>query len=149
MTRDKRLEAGLEAVARVRDVRERDSRLGLTQALGELHQRQAVTAALLTQISALSGPAESAPGDFLQARTLAGLGSQLAAEAQADVVAAALLADTSRSHWSTDATRLAAVHLLLERRARARAEAEQREEARRLDEAATQGWLRARNGGAA
>ena len=145
----KRVDAGLLAVARVRDVRERDSRTGLHQAMGELRAHEERAATLRSQLAELAGPQQTTTNDFLQTRALAGLGSQLVVEARNDVASAQVFAGAARAHWSADAARLSAVELLLERRAAARAAEEQRQEAQRLDEAATQGWLRARNGGLA
>ncbi len=133
---------GLRAVSRVRDVRERDSRLGLQQALRE-------QAALQNRLDELQD-AMRAHGSFVSGdmhqfvalqQSLAVL-REAAAEARHDLEGAAVISASARSHWHHDKTRLSAVEGLLERRADERAAEAQTREAHELDDVAGRLWLR-------
>ncbi len=135
MTRPHPHDAGLRAVARVREVRERDGRLEVGEA--RLEQTRAVaTLDHLEQRLAAPVPVTGAAGGFAQARTaLLGLHEPLT-RARADVTAAEARAVDALARWQVARTRLAAVEGLLERRAEARAEEARRAEARELDDIA-------------
>jgi flagellar FliJ protein len=137
-------DAGMLAVARVRGVREQDSRLGLRQAAADEREagrrRDAVAARLAEADTAPEGDLAT----FLAAR--AG-GSALAAEtARADgaLSVAGTVTGSARDHWQRDRTRLAAVELLLERRAAARLAERTRRETAEVDDLVAARWLRAR-----
>ncbi|MCZ4497975.1 MAG: hypothetical protein JWQ74_528 [Marmoricola sp.] len=143
MTARHSADAGLHAVARVRGVRETDSRLGLRTALTEYRAAQASVDALRSRITASTfdtGPA----GAFLALReSLAVLGTMLiAAEAERD--SSQVISDAAYARWQSDRTRLAAIEMLLERRAANRRTEAARVEARELDEIAAQRWNAAR-----
>lgn len=133
---------GLAAVARVREVRETDSRIGLQQVLAE-------QAALTGRLSGLTAVLESAatepvcsPGALLAQRTaLANIGV-LAGETRSALATTEVVADEARVRWGADRARLAAVELLLERRATGRRTERARREAREADDLAAQAWAR-------
>lgn len=140
-------DAGLHAVARVRGVRETDSRIGLRTAWEETRAAQAQVDSLRTQLEEASAFTTGTAGSFLALRqTLQLLGDALiAAEAARD--AAQVISEAAYARWQADRTRLAAVENLLERRADARRAEAARKEAQELDDIATQRWLRARRAG--
>ena len=140
-------DAGMRAVARVRGVREQDSRLGLGRAFDD--EREAVRrhAAVCEQLAATPVPEGSLAG-FLAGRAA---GQRLATEtslARDGVEAARTVTTAAREHWRRDHTRLAAVELLLERRAEVRRAERARREAAEIDDLVAARWLRARRGGA-
>ncbi|WP_435746839.1 flagellar FliJ family protein [Nocardioides sp. SYSU DS0663] len=137
---------GLKAVARVREVRERDSRLGLQRAVSEHERHEENTAQLEAQLDRAAGAdATGAPADvaaYLAGRThLLGLGRAVGG-ARRQLDSAAVLRATADSHWQADHTRLSAVEGLLERRDEVRRAELVHEEAKELDDAAGRQWLR-------
>ena len=140
-----RSDAGMRAVARVREIRERDSRIGVQQAAAEQRARQAWLADLQHRAAAAPAPDQSIEQYRRTRDYLTALGEQIVA-AERSVAVATTLTESALSHWRVDRTRLGAVELLLERRAEARRAAAASEETKRLDEAAAQLWQR-RNGG--
>jgi flagellar FliJ protein len=138
---------GLRAVARVREVRERDSRLGLRHAADEHHARQ-LRADELDGIVRLHAAAAGAEGQGLpdwaaQRRALMALASA-ARHAHGEVEAAARLKAAAHEHWQRDRAQLGAVQHLLELRAAERRAEVARAEARELDDIGGQAWLRRR-----
>lgn len=137
---------GMQAVARVRGVRERDSRVGLQQALAEESARARRLDELDRQLAA--GPAfgaGSAASFVAQRHSLASLGDAVVA-ARVDLDASRRITESARAHWQRDKSRLSAVETLLEARAQERRAEAVRADTARLDEAATQLWLRGRAG---
>jgi flagellar FliJ protein len=137
-----RHDAGLHAVARVRRVRETDSRLGLRTAWAEHRTAQERVENLRAQLESGNLFSTGSAAAFLALRTsLQVLGDVLiAAETERD--AARLISETAYARWRYDRTRLDAVEMLLDRRrAKRRADAA-RAEARELDDIAAQRWLR-------
>ena len=139
---------GMFAVRRVRSVRETDSRIGLQQAVAE---RRAAGARVndLRQRLTRAGRAEetaAATSAFLASRaSLLALSDTLrAAERSWEV--SRTVTDAAQEQWRQDRARLAAIDLLLERRAEERRAEGLRREARELDEFASQRWLRDRDG---
>lgn len=137
-----RHDRGLQAVSRVRDVRERDSRLGLQQALREQVEVQTrlvrVQESMRQQASFESGDMNQ----YVAARQMLEVLREAASQIGQEVETAANLTASARAHWLRDKTRLSAVEGLLERRAdERRAEAETRE-AHELDDVAGRLWLR-------
>lgn len=133
---------GLAAVARVREVRETDSRIGLQQVLAE-------QAALTGRLTSLTGVLESAgvepvcsPGELLVQRTALANVGVLAGETRSTLATTEVVADEARVRWGADRARLAAVELLLERRAAGRRTERERREAREADDLAAQRWAR-------
>lgn len=128
-------DAGLRAVARIRDVQQRDSRLEVVEA--RRAQARSVAAldelcAMLTSPMAVDGPASG----FATGRTaLLGLVEPIA-RARTEVAAADARTVDALARWNVARSRLAAVEGLLERRAAARAAEARRVEARELDDIA-------------
>lgn len=137
---------GLRAVRRVREARERDSRLGLQHALAATRRReseaQAVRARLLAAPGFDSGTAEEFRAHALLVGTLAGSVS----EKEEEVRRSAVVAEEARRRWALDRQAVRTVELLLERRAEQRRQEGVRREAAELDELAARGWQRARDG---
>ena len=135
-------DAGLLAVARVRRVRETDSRIGLQTALAEQRDAQKRCDDLRRRLTAADQFAAGSAADFVALRgSLQVLGMVLLAAVdeldQTRTIAAAAL-----EAWKRDRAKLAAIEGLLERRATARRTEVARSEARELDDLATQRWLR-------
>lgn len=132
----------LQVVARVRGVRERDSRIGLVEALAEVRSAADRVAALEQRLAAVPPHTLGDVAAFTaRQHALAALGEALVA-ARGTHGSASVLAVAARETWSADRTRLAAVESLLERRAEARRVEQRRREDRRMDEVATELWRR-------
>lgn len=131
----------LDAVARVRRVRERDSLTGLQFAVREVADAQDRVTRLETQRDrpiATIGPV----GSFVAARTTLLAVEQATTAAQLVLESTQNLAHSALAHWQSDKSRLRAIEMLQERRLEeARAEAA-RSEAKELDDIATQLWQR-------
>lgn len=139
-----RHDRGLRAVARVRDVRERDSRIGLQQALGEQAALQARLDELEESVRAHGSFVAGELGQFVALRRSLDALRGAAAETREETDAAAVLTASARAHWHRDKTRLSAVEGLLERRAEERRADASAQEARELDDVAGRMWLRRR-----
>lgn len=143
-------DAGMRAVARVRGVREQDSRLGLTRAAADEREARRRLAAVGASLATAADPAETDPAGFATAR---GIAAALAAEltaAEAALASATTVTIAARAHWQRDKTRLSAVELLLERRAEQRRAERARRERVEVDDLVAVRWLRThRQGGAA
>ena len=137
--------AGLDAVTRVRSIREQDSLFGLNSALSDARRDRDRLDSL---DSRLDSPTASPSADgqdvqsFLEARSsMLALGSAItSAQERLDTTEAVALA--ARSQWQHDKTQLEAISLLMERRAVELRYEERRREARDLDEIAGQRWAR-------
>lgn len=136
-------DAGLDAVARVRDVREQDSRTGLQQANSELAEAAARVAEAEESVRRASEIAPGAEADsWVAARaTLLALSSR-SMKAREGAAMSRTVAEAALARWQSDRARLEAVELLLERRATERRAQAARAEARELDDLATQRHLR-------
>ena len=135
-------EPHLGAVVRVRRIRERDSRTGLTTALTEEHLAMARVRRIEEQLAALPEPADSDTASFAARRHAAtALGEALTA-ARADLAAAHRITLAARDRWRTDRSRLAAVESLVERRAEAVRAEQRRREGKELDAVAEELWRR-------
>jgi flagellar protein FliJ len=141
-----RHDPGLRAVARVRDVRERDSRLGLQQALREQRVLQVRLDGLHEQMQAQATFDRGDVRAFVAARLAIESLRAAATELRQEVDTAAVLTATARAHWLHDKTRLSAVEGLLERRADERRAEAATKQAHELDDIAGQLWLRNTNG---
>ena len=141
-----RKDAALRAVARVRGVRERDSRVGMVTAIAE---EQAAAARVERLEQDLATAPEHTVGDLASftARRyhVEAVGAALVAARSAQQ-SAAVLAVTARDHWSTARTRLAAVEALIERREAARRAERLRRENREMDAIAEELWRRNNDG---
>lgn len=135
-------EPQLGGVVRVRTIRERDSRTGLTAALTEEQRAVARVTRIEEQLATLPEPAGVDPAAFAARRhTAAALGEALS-RAREELAAARRIAASARSQWHADSSRLAAVESLVERRAAAHQRELRRREARELDEVAEELWRR-------
>lgn len=133
---------GLAAVARVREVREHDSRLGLVEALRDLRAREAQVVGLEDSLRRHSDFVSGDAATFVALRaSLDALRESLVAE-RARLSVAQTVAMDADARWQADRSRLGAVEGLLERRAAERRVERRRAEDRDLDEVASQGWLR-------
>jgi flagellar protein FliJ len=135
---------GLRAVRRVREVRERDSLLGLRRATEEhleLLARVEDLDSLMGLHTSATPPAEA--GEWVTRRAAMMAVAAAASKAQADADAAATVRQSAQEHWASDRSRLRAVETLLERRAEARRAERDRAVARELDDLGGQRWLRA------
>lgn len=134
-------EPQLGGVVRVRRIRERDSRTGLTTALDEEREAADRVTRIEEQLAALPAPTTD-PASFAATRhTAAALGEALAA-ARAELDAAHRITLAARDRWRTDRSRLAAVESLVERRAEARRAEQRRRETKELDAVAEDLWRR-------
>jgi flagellar protein FliJ len=136
---------GLRAVARVREVRERDSRIGLVHAIEE-HRVKQVEAEQLDEVVEAHTAAISADGRTVSqwAAQRSGLVAIASAARRAfdQADAAWVLRTSAQEHWQRDRTRLRAVEHLLELREDARRRETARAVARELDDIGGQLWLR-------
>jgi flagellar export protein FliJ len=137
-------DAGLRAVARVRSVREQDSRLGLQQAVRELREHEAESADLRGRIERSGVFGSGSTASYLALRaSLEAVGAALRA-ADAQAASSRTISETAYGRWQRDKSRLSAVEVLLDRRAAERRAEAARSEARELDELAVQRWRRGR-----
>ena len=138
---------GLRAVARVREVRERDSRLGLRHAADEHLARQQKADELdrivREHADAGSADGQGLPGWATQRHALMALAAA-ARKAHDEVDAAARLKAAAHEHWQRDRARLGAVEHLLGLRADERRAEVAHAVARELDDIGGQAWLRRR-----
>lgn len=137
---------GLAAVARVREVRETDSRIGLQQMLSEEATVAGRLADLETAVAAATVPAVSTPAALLASRTALTNAAVLIGETRTALDHAQLVTAEARVRWASDKARLSAVEHLLERRALRRRTEAARVAARDADDLAAQAWARAKDG---
>ncbi|MDT0188401.1 flagellar FliJ family protein [Microbacterium sp. ARD31] len=137
-------DAGMRAVARVRGVREQDSRLGLTRAAADQREAGRRLDAVADRLATATDPAAVDPAGFAIGRlAAAGIAVDLIASQRA-LATATTVTTVAREHWQRDHTRLAAVELLLERRAEDRRAERLRRERVEVDDLVSARWLRAR-----
>lgn len=135
-------DAGLEAVARVRGVRESDSRIGLVTAVADHAVIQAQVDDLHRQIEQAGAFQTGSATEFLALRqSLAALGDVLIL-AGSERDSSSLICAAALDRWHQDKSRLNAIEMLLQRRRDQRRETAARREARELDDIAAQRWLR-------
>jgi flagellar export protein FliJ len=137
---------GLGAVARVREVRERDSRLGLAQAIGEQQHLAGVLHDLERSLRSRDAAAAGSAQDFVVLRTSLTLLGAAIGDARRDLATAGEVTAAALDRWRQDKTRLSAVEGLLDRRAEERRVHRAREEAKELDEVAGRLWQRRAGG---
>jgi len=139
-------EPRLRVVARVRGVRERDSRLGLVEALGEEREAEARVVALQEQLATVKA---FEGGDVASFATRQGNVAALADAltlARAALDSAHVVALAARDRWRSDRSRLAAVESLIDRREAEHRREQRRLEDRRLDAVAEDLWRRRSSG---
>ena len=139
-------DAGMRAVARVRGVREQDSRLGLRRAADDEREAGRRLAAVEARLSE-ARPADGDLAGFLLTRATAQALASEATLARDALAAAGTVVTSARSHWQRDKTRLSAVELLLERRAAERRAERIRRETAEIDDLVAARWLHTRRGG--
>jgi len=144
-------DAGMRAVARVRGVREQDSRLGLRRAAADereaLRRLQAADAQLTLHRPSTATAHSMGTASFLAIRAGAAAMASEAQLARESLATATTVTTAARAHWQRDKTRLSAVELLLERRADERRAERARREAAEIDDIVSVRWLHARRGG--
>lgn len=138
-----RRDAALVAVARVRGVREQDSRIGLQLALRDAAARRLEARRLRDRLAASALPERVRPGALVVQRLAQGHLGRDATVAELEAAAAHRIGAEARSRWEADKARLAAVERLLDRRARRRAREAERRLAKEADDLTAQRWLRA------
>ncbi len=135
----------LDAVERVRRVREQDSLAGLHLALREVESSQQHLTAIEDRLADLSVRTVTTPEEFIALRQgLLALGESVD-DARGSLEAARNLAVSAQSHWQQDRIRLRTIEMLQERRI-AQAQAEHaRAQAKIQDEVGGQQWRRQRH----
>ena len=138
---------GLRAVARVRSVREQDSRIGLQQAVSQVRETASALVVLEEQLASgveALGVARGSVADFRALQLgVDGLNRRVH-ESRSSLLAAEAVARAARDRWAADHSRLRAVETLLANRALERRREAARAEVRELDDLAGRGWLRGR-----
>lgn len=143
MTDDDR---GLQAVARVRGVRERDSKLGLQMAAQIVRDRVRDLEGRREALDATPTFTAGSGSEFLRDRQALTAMAGAVSQAAGSVEAGRTVAAEALGRWQHDRSRLRAVELLGERRAQRRREEGQRTEAKVLDEVGGRVWLRGAEG---
>lgn len=139
-------DSGMRAVARVRGVREQDSRLGLRRAAEDEREAGQRLAALEDRLAEAT-PTDGDLAGYLVTRATAQALAADATLAREALAAARTVATLARSRWQHDKTRLSAVELLLERRAEERRAQRARRETAEVDDLVAVRWLHARKSG--
>lgn len=139
---------GLGAVARVRGVRETDSRIGLQHEVATETAAHARVGGLEASLVGDVVPAAATPAQLMTRGAALDVLGLLLGEAREDAATAVVVTAEARSRWGADKARLAAVEHLLERRRAERRAERARREAREADDIAAQRWARTRAGGA-
>ncbi|MFS3127098.1 flagellar FliJ family protein [Nocardioides sp. Bht2] len=130
----------MQAVARVREVRERDSRLGMGTALAEHRACQDAAAQAQEVLANSAAPEVTSALDFVYQRAVLSAWCHTLSERNQATESARVVAETARAHWRSDHTRLAAVESLIERRDTEHQAELAHREARELDDVAAQLW---------
>jgi flagellar biosynthesis chaperone FliJ len=139
---------GLAAVARVREMKERNSRITLERTLRSVHERELELRRRQADLATANDFREGVAADFLIARQAITFMVQGIREAELAFVSSQEEAGQAHAHWAKDKTQLRAVEMLLERRGATRREERERREVRELDDVAGRLWTR-KQGGAA
>jgi flagellar protein FliJ len=134
----------LNAVRRVRDSREQDSRFGLQHALNAARRREEDLREARESRGAAASFSVGSTTDFAQHLAHVAALAALEARAAERVEGSRLVAAEATRRWQRDRQQVRVVDLLLERRAEQRAAERRRHEAHELDDLATQAWLRNR-----
>lgn len=139
---------GLRAVARVRQVRERDSRMGLLTALTAVRERETRLVEMSGRLAEASRCESATLDDFVSDRQLLTAMAVAVREAEERLNDARLIATDAHTRWQSDKSRLKAIEHLQEQRAQRRDEEAAREEAREIDDVVGRLQLLARRSGA-
>ncbi|WP_341923908.1 flagellar export protein FliJ [Nocardioides psychrotolerans] len=138
---------GLQAVSRVRAVRERDSRLGLQQAIAEQRRHEEALAEIEQSVREHGSRVVTDAGQFVALRASLTALTDAASRRRGEVDQAVVVRSSADAHWQSHKTRLSAVDNLLESRVDERRAVDAHDEARELDEVAGRLWLRRATGG--
>jgi flagellar protein FliJ len=136
-------ETSLRGLVRLRNLRERDSRLGLATALIEENVAAAQVRALEDQVAVTPGHDVSDLEAFRARQHRLEVLATALADARAAHASAQQVALAARNRWMEDRTRLAAVESLIARRAAAVRAERQRRENREMDAIGEELWRRA------
>lgn len=133
---------GLRTVARVREVRERDSRIGLVAALATVRERETALRLREDALAAAAAAPATTMADYVLTRNSLNAMALGVREAGRSVEAGRTVAVDAHARWTHDRSRLEAVTRLLERRAERRREELARAEVRELDDIVGRLWTR-------
>ena len=125
---------GVRAVARVREVRERDSRLGLLHALGRVRDQEANVEALAAALDEAASRSFGTLDEVTSARSMMRAMAEALQAAEDDLESRRLVALEAHSRWQADKAAVRAIEHLLDERARQRAEEAARAETREIDD---------------
>lgn len=141
MSNDRGL-AAMRAVARVRDLREKESRRALQHAMADQRAHAERVAYLQRYLAESSAPALADGSAFTAHRAfLLDTGRSLTEAKQHEQVAASR-SSQALTAWQADKTRVNAVEMLIERRLEEARRERQRKETTELDELASSRWSR-------
>ena len=133
---------GLRAVARVREVRERDSRIGLLHALGRVRDQEAHVEALSVALDEAASRSFTTVSEFTSARGMLRAMAEALQAAEHDLESRRVVALQAHTRWQADKAAVRAIEHLLDERARVRAEAAARAETREIDDIVSRLHLR-------
>ncbi len=133
---------GLRAVARVREVRERDSRLGLLHALGRVRDHEARVDRLGRALDEAAARSFATLTEFTDSRTMLRAMAEALTSAQHDLESSQVVALQAHTRWQSDKAAVRAIEHLLDERARARLEEATRAENREIDDIVSRLHLR-------
>ncbi len=125
---------GMKAVRRVREVRERDSRIGLLHALAAVRDREAWLEELRNALQQAVTRGADTLDQFVVSRQLLATMAEAVGEAEHRLASARTVATAAHHRWQADKAGLKAIEHLLERRAEARAEEQAKAEVREVDD---------------
>ena len=133
---------GLRAVARVREVRERDSRLGLLHALGRVRDHEARVESLGRALDAAASRSFGTLVEFTDSRRMLRAMAEALTAAEHDLESSRVVALQAHTRWQADKAAVRAIEHLLDERARLRAEEQVRVENREIDDIVSRLHLR-------
>ena len=125
---------GMHAVHRVREVRERDSRIGLLHALTTVRDREARLEELRNALEQAVIRDADTLDDFVVSRHLLATMAVAVGEAEQRLSSARTVATEAHHRWQLDKAGIKAIEHLLEQRAMHRAEEAARAEVREVDD---------------
>ena len=125
---------GMKAVRRVREVRERDSRVGLLHALTTVRDREAQLEELRNALEQAVTRSADTLDEFVVSRHLLAMMAVAIGEAEQRLASARTVATEAHHRWQADKAGVNAIEHLLEQRALHRAEEAARDEVREVDD---------------
>ena len=125
---------GMNAVRRVREVRERDSRIGLLHALTAVRDREARLEELRNALEQAVTRDADTLDEFVVSRQLLATMARAVGEAEHRLASAQTLATAAHHRWQADKAGMKAIEHLLEQRATVRADEAARAEVREVDD---------------